>query len=59
MTPKDPRSYVIAMLRRDLGREPTEREVEVWVEWIGASSALDPDSKYPGFRLVRRKRPER
>lgn len=59
MTPKDPRSYVIAMLRRDLGREPTEREVEVWVEWIGASGALDPDSKYPGFRLVRGEKPER
>lgn len=59
MTTEDPRSYVIAMLRRDLGREPTEREVEVWVEWIGASGALDPAPKYPGFRLVRGKTSER
>lgn len=55
MKPQDPRSYALEMLRRDLGREPTEPEVQIWVEWFAASGALAPDPKHPGFRLVRGK----
>jgi hypothetical protein len=40
----DPRAYVIRMLRRDLGRDPTVREVRTWLDWFKRSGALAPES---------------
>lgn len=42
MTRIDPRAYAIAMLRRDLYREPTEHEVRIWVDWFSVSGAFAP-----------------
>jgi hypothetical protein len=40
----DPRAYVVRMLRRDLGRDPTVREVRTWLDWFKRSGALAPDT---------------
>lgn len=36
------RAYAEKMLRRDLRREPLEREIRVWSDWLEVSGALAP-----------------
>ncbi|KAB2965162.1 MAG: hypothetical protein F9K16_02630 [Thermoanaerobaculia bacterium] len=40
MTRIDPRAYAVSMLRRDMYREPTERRVQIWVDWFEVSGAF-------------------
>lgn len=39
----DARSYVIDMLRRDLRREPTLREIAVWQKFFELNGAFAPE----------------
>lgn len=39
----DVRTYVLRMLRRDLYREPTEREINVWCTALVLNGAFAPD----------------